>query len=75
MFGIFTVLQNRLFTLLGGNLSVGARISGISIERISVAVIPYTCVYYWSLDIDFLSRWQYFCRIGFMTKAIGEKYV
>mgnify|MGYP001264420383 FL=1 len=48
MFGIFTVITCEIGFLtppLGGNLSVAARISGISIERISVAVIPFILAY------------------------------
>ena len=48
MFGIFTVITCEIGFLtppLGGNLSVAARISGISIERISVAVIPFIFAY------------------------------
>ena len=48
LFGIFTVITCEIGFLtppLGGNLSVAARISGISIERISVAVIPFIFAY------------------------------
>ncbi|WP_435229805.1 TRAP transporter large permease [Pseudopelagicola sp. nBUS_20] len=48
MFGIFTVITCEIGFLtppLGGNLSVAARISGISIERISVAVLPFILAY------------------------------
>ncbi len=48
MFGIFTVITCEIGFLtppLGGNLSVAARISGVSIERISVAVLPFILAY------------------------------
>ncbi len=48
MFGIFTVITCEIGFLtppLGGNLTVAARISGISIERISVAVLPFILAY------------------------------
>lgn len=47
-FGIFTVITCEIGFLtppLGANLTVAARISGISIERISVAVIPFIFAY------------------------------
>ncbi|MEO9575906.1 MAG: TRAP transporter large permease [Tateyamaria sp.] len=48
MFGIFTVITCEIGFLtppLGANLTVAARISGISIERISVAVLPFIAAY------------------------------
>ena len=48
MFGIFTVVTCEIGFLtppLGANLTVAARISGISIERISVAVLPFILAY------------------------------
>ena len=48
LFGIFTVITCEIGFLtppLGANLTVAARISGISIERISVAVLPFIFAY------------------------------
>ena len=48
MFGIFTVITCEIGFLtppLGANLTVAARISGISIERISVSVLPFIVAY------------------------------
>ena len=48
MFGIFTVITCEIGFLtppLGGNLNVAARISGISIEAVSVAVLPFILAY------------------------------
>ncbi|MDA7966037.1 TRAP transporter large permease [Ruegeria sp.] len=48
MFGIFTVITCEIGFLtppLGANLTVAARISAISIERISVAVLPFILAY------------------------------
>ena len=48
LFGIFTVVTCEIGFLtppLGANLTVAARISGISIERISVAVLPFILAY------------------------------
>lgn len=48
MFGIFTVITCEIGFLtppLGANLTVAARISGISIERISIAVLPFIVAY------------------------------
>lgn len=48
LFGIFTVITCEIGFLtppLGANLTVAARISGISIERVSVAVLPFIGVY------------------------------
>lgn len=48
LFGIFTVITCEIGFLtppLGANLTVAARISGISIERISVAVLPFIVAY------------------------------
>ena len=47
-FGIFTVITCEIGFLtppLGANLTVAARISGISIERVSVAVLPFIGAY------------------------------
>lgn len=47
-FGIFTVITCEIGFLtppLGANLTVAARISGISMERISVAVLPFIVAY------------------------------
>ena len=47
-FGIFTVITCEIGFLtppLGANLTVAARISGISIERISVSVLPFIVAY------------------------------
>jgi tripartite ATP-independent transporter DctM subunit len=47
-FGIFTVITCEIGFLtppLGANLTVAARISGISMERISVAVVPFILAY------------------------------
>jgi len=70
MFGIFTVITCEIGFLtppLGGNLSVAARISGISIERISVAVLPFILAYIIGLLVliafpelsVFLPNWLY----------------
>ncbi len=48
LFGVFTVITCEIGFLtppLGANLTVAARISGISIERISVAVLPFIVAY------------------------------
>jgi tripartite ATP-independent transporter DctM subunit len=48
MFGIFTVITCEIGFLtppLGANLTVAARISGVSMERISVAVLPFILAY------------------------------
>ena len=48
LFGIFTVITCEIGFLtppLGANLTVAARISNISIERISVAVLPFIGAY------------------------------
>ncbi len=48
LFGIFTVITCEIGFLtppLGANLTVAARISGISIERISTAVLPFIIAY------------------------------
>ena len=48
LFGIFTVITCEIGFLtppLGANLTVAARISGISIERISAAVLPFILAY------------------------------
>lgn len=70
MFGIFTVITCEIGFLtppLGANLTVAARISGISIERISVAVLPFIVAYIVGLLIlitfpeiaTFLPNWLY----------------
>lgn len=70
MFGIFTVITCEIGFLtppLGANLTVAARISGISIERISVAVLPFIGAYIIGLLIliifpdltTFLPNWMY----------------
>ena len=69
-FGIFTVITCEIGFLtppLGANLTVAARISGISIERISVAVIPFIFAYVFGMivlalfpDLTlFLPNWAY----------------
>ena len=48
LFGVFTVITCEIGFLtppLGANLTVAARISGISLERISVAVLPFIVAY------------------------------
>jgi len=48
LFGIFTVMTCEIGFLtppLGANLTVASRISGVSIERISVAVLPFIAAY------------------------------
>jgi C4-dicarboxylate transporter DctM subunit len=48
LFGVFTVITCEIGFLtppLGANLTVAARISGISIERMSVAVLPFILAY------------------------------
>jgi len=70
MFGIFTVITCEIGFLtppLGANLTVAARISGISIERVSVAVLPFILAYIVGLVILillpdltlFLPNWAY----------------
>lgn len=70
MFGIFTVITCEIGFLtppLGANLTVAARISGISMERISVAVLPFILAYIIGLLILvlipeltlFLPNWAY----------------
>lgn len=70
MFGIFTVITCEIGFLtppLGANLTVAARISGISIERISVAVLPFILAYVIGMVIlilfpdlsVFLPNWAY----------------
>lgn len=70
MFGIFTVITCEIGFLtppLGANLTVAARISGISMERISVAVLPFILAYIIGLVILilipeltlFLPDWAY----------------
>lgn len=48
MFGIFTVITCEIGFLtppLGGNLNVASRVSGATIEQISVAVLPFILAY------------------------------
>lgn len=48
LFGVFTVITCEIGFLtppLGANLTVATRISGISMERISVAVLPFIAAY------------------------------
>ena len=48
LFGVFTVITCEIGFLtppLGGNLNVASRISGITIEQISVAVMPFIIAY------------------------------
>ena len=70
MFGIFTVITCEIGFLtppLGANLTIAARISGISIERVSVAVLPFILAYIVGLVILillpeltlFLPDWAY----------------
>ncbi|MEM8653658.1 MAG: TRAP transporter large permease [Pseudomonadota bacterium] len=70
MFGIFTVITCEIGFLtppLGANLTVAARISGISIERISVAVLPFILAYIIGMVVliffpdltTFLPNWLY----------------
>lgn len=70
LFGIFTVITCEIGFLtppLGANLTVAARISGISIERISVAVLPFILAYIIGMIILilvpdltlFLPNWAY----------------
>ncbi|WP_300034042.1 TRAP transporter large permease [uncultured Roseobacter sp.] len=70
MFGVFTVITCEIGFLtppLGANLTVAARISGISIERISVAVLPFILAYIIGMVILiffpeltlFLPNWAY----------------
>ncbi len=70
LFGVFTVITCEIGFLtppLGANLTVAARISGISIERISVAVLPFILAYIVGMVILilipdltlFLPNWAY----------------
>ena len=70
LFGIFTVITCEIGFLtppLGANLTVAARISNISIERISVAVLPFILAYMIGMVILilfpqltlFLPNWAY----------------
>lgn len=48
LFGVFTVITCEIGFLtppLGANLTVAARISGISLERVSIAVLPFILAY------------------------------
>lgn len=58
LFGVFTVMTCEIGFLtppVGGNLNVAARISGISIEQVSVAVLPFILAYV--LGLLFLIVW------------------
>lgn len=70
LFGIFTVITCEIGFLtppLGANLTIASRISGISLERISVAVLPFIAAYIVGLIILilipdltlFLPNWVY----------------
>lgn len=70
LFGIFTVITCEIGFLtppLGANLTIASRISGISLERISVAVLPFIAAYVVGLIILilipdltlFLPNWVY----------------
>ena len=48
LFGVFTVITCEIGFLtppLGGNLNVSARISGVTIEQVSAAVVPFIIAY------------------------------
>ena len=48
MFGIFTVIACEIGFLtppLGANLSIAARVSGVSIEKVSIATLPFIVAY------------------------------
>lgn len=54
LFGVFTVITCEIGFLtppLGANLTVAARISGISLERVSVAVLPFILAYVFAMVI------------------------
>lgn len=58
LFGVFTVMTCEIGFLtppVGGNLNVAARITGISIEQVSVAVLPFILAYV--LGLLFLIVW------------------
>ncbi len=58
LFGVFTVITCEIGFLtppLGGNLNVASRISGITIEQVSVAVLPFIIAY--SLGLLILIFW------------------
>lgn len=70
LFGVFTVITCEIGFLtppLGANLTVASRISGISIERVSVAVLPFILAYVIGMIILvlvpdltlFLPNWAY----------------
>lgn len=70
MFGVLTVITCEIGFLtppLGANLTVAARISGISMERISVAVLPFILAYIIGMLVliafpeltTFLPNWAY----------------
>ncbi len=58
LFGVFTVMTCEIGFLtppVGGNLNVAARITGISIEQVSVAVLPFILAYV--VGLLFLILW------------------
>ena len=58
LFGVFTVMTCEIGFLtppVGGNLNVAARITGISIEQVSVAVLPFILAYV--IGLMFLIVW------------------
>jgi C4-dicarboxylate transporter DctM subunit len=58
LFGIFTVMTCEIGFLtppVGGNLNVAARITGISIEQVSLAVLPFILAYV--VGLVFLIVW------------------
>lgn len=58
LFGVFTVMTCEIGFLtppVGGNLNVAARITGISIEQVSVAVLPFIMAYV--VGLMFLIVW------------------
>lgn len=70
MFGIFTVITCEIGFLtppMGANLAVAARVSNVSIERVSVAVLPFILVYiigmiiliFWPGMATLLPDWMY----------------
>ncbi|MEZ5649716.1 MAG: TRAP transporter large permease [Burkholderiaceae bacterium] len=70
LFGVFTVMTCEIGFLtppVGGNLNVAARITGISIEQVSIAVLPFILAYVlgllfmilWPEATLFLPNWFY----------------
>lgn len=58
LFGVFTVITCEIGFLtppLGANLTVAARISGVSLERVSAAVLPFIAAYIVSMVILILA--------------------